>query len=180
MTTTAIIDAAGVVQNLILAHHSEVDPQALGHPEGWQAINGAGGSIGDAWDGSQFVRPLPTRSLAELQADLTEAATAHRWEVETGGITLPKGVQIKTGTDDQARITSVIANAHLAGVESVDFKAANGWITLTLAEIEAIAGAIALHVQACFAAERAHHEAIEALPTIEDAQQYDITEGWPA
>lgn len=54
MTTTAIIDAAGVVQDMILARHEDVDPQALGHPEGWQAIDGEGGAIGDAWDGSQF------------------------------------------------------------------------------------------------------------------------------
>lgn len=121
----------------------------------------------------------PADTLDDWQALLTSMATAQRWAHETGGITLPNGVQIKTGTDDQARITSVIANAHLAGVESVDFKAANGWITLTLAEIEGIAGAIALHVQACFAAERAHHEAIGALPDLESAQAYDVTEGWP-
>lgn len=57
MTTTAIIDAAGVVQNLILAHHIDVDPQALGYPADWVAIGAGGGAIGDTWDGEQFVRP---------------------------------------------------------------------------------------------------------------------------
>ncbi|WP_225782675.1 DUF4376 domain-containing protein [Xenophilus sp. Marseille-Q4582] len=134
---------------------------------------------GDLWTGESFERPTTNSTLEALQAELIEAATAHRWTVETGGITLPNGVQIKTGTEDQARITSVIANARLAGVESVDFKAANGWITLTLAEVEGIAADIALHVQACFAAERAHHDAIAALPDLESAQAYDVTEGWP-
>lgn len=118
-------------------------------------------------------------TLADWQALLTSMATAQRWAAETGGITLPNGVQIKTGTDDQARITSVIANAHLANVTQVDFKAGNGWVTLSVTDIEAIAAAIALHVQACFATERSHHEAIEALPDLESAQAYDVTEGWP-
>lgn len=58
MTTTAIIDAAGVVQNLILAHVVDVDPQALGYPADWVAIGAGGGAIGDTWDGTQFVRAL--------------------------------------------------------------------------------------------------------------------------
>lgn len=35
------------------------------------------------------------------------------------------------------------------------------------------------HVQACFTAERLHHEAINALTDIADAQGYDVTSGWP-
>ena len=134
------------------------------------------------WVGAWVVSdpPAPAQlSLDALKARLTTAATAHRWAVETGGITLPGGIEIKTGIDDQARITSVIANARLAGVTSVDFKAASGWVTLTIEQIEGITAAIALHVQACFAAERGHHEAIEALSDIEIAQDYDVAAGWP-
>lgn len=111
---------------------------------------------------------------------LTDAATAKRWEVETGGMTLPGGVHIATGTEDQNRITSVIANAQRAGVETVDFKAASGWLTLTLAEVQGIASAIALHVQACFSAERAHHEAISLLTTAKGVTDYDLNAGWPS
>lgn len=121
--------------------------------------------------------------------DLKARITAHRWEVETGGITLPTGVHVSTGIDDQNRITSVIANARLAGLESVSFKAASGWVTLTLTELEGVAAAIAMHVQQCFNAERAHHEAIDALEQLHagDAQAlqqaleaYDAEQGWPS
>lgn len=119
---------------------------------------------------------------------LKEIVTNYRWEVETGGLTLPGGIQVVTALDDQNRITTVVANARLAGLDSVKFKAASGWVTLSLAEVEAIAAAIAMHVQACFAAECAHHEAIdalasanahddEALQTVLDA--YDESQGWP-
>lgn len=112
--------------------------------------------------------------------------TAKRWQNETGGLTLPSGVRVATGIDDQNRITSVIANAELAGVSSVDFKAASGWVTVTVQELQAIAAAIAVHVQACFTAERVHHEAIDALAEQHEGDDlqaalaaYDVQSGWP-
>lgn len=118
---------------------------------------------------------------------LKEIVTRYRWEVETGGITLPGGIKVATALDDQNRITTVVANARLAGLEQVKFKAASGWATLAVADVEGIAAAIALHVQACFAAECAHHDAIDAIALIEDPAErqaalddYDETLGWPA
>lgn len=122
---------------------------------------------------------LQEKDLAQIKVELAALATEHRWLIETGGLTLPNGVEIKTGTDDQTRITSVIANARLAGVTSVDFKAANGWITLSITEIESIAAAVALHVQACFAAERAHHETINSSD-YPDLLGYDVEKFWPS
>lgn len=121
----------------------------------------------------------PVVTPEQKRAELTNAVTALRWSKETGGLTLSNGITVGTKTEDQNRITTVIANAQLAGVTTVDFKAASGWVTLTLADVQTLAAAIALHVQACFSAERAHHEAIAAL---DDASMdsYDITTGWPA
>ncbi len=120
--------------------------------------------------------PLPAE---QVRADLMADVSAKRWAVETGGLTLPGGATVGTTVDDQNRITSVIANAQLAGVVSVDFKAQSGWVTLSLEHMRGIAAAIALHVQACFSAERAHHEAIAAASDAE-LYSYDINAGWPA
>ena len=127
--------------------------------------------------------PMPALTPQKLKS----IVTAFRWEVETGGITLAAGVRVATGIDDQNRITSVVANAERAGLEEVDFKAAEGWAKVTLAELQAIATAVALHVQACFSAERTHHEAIDALALIADPQErqaaldaYDESQGWPS
>ncbi len=73
----------------------------------------------------------------------------------------------------------LIATAQLAGVDSVDFKAADVWVTLTLAELQGIAAAIARHVQACFSVERAHHDAIDAAGDAQALQAIDVTTGWP-
>lgn len=109
-----------------------------------------------------------------LKAKLTD----RRWTIETGGVTLPNGVKTKTGKADQDRITSTIAGMEGAGIDVVDFKAENGWTTLTLADLKAIRSFIAHHVQACFSSERSHHEAVDAL-TLDQLSTYDITQGWP-
>ena len=120
--------------------------------------------------------PLP---VDRVRADLMDAATSKRWDVMTGGVTLPGGISVGTTIDDQNRVTSVIANAQLAGVESMDFKAESGWVTLSLDQVRGIAAAVALHVHACYAAERAHHDAIAAASDAE-LMAYDINAGWPA
>lgn len=136
------------------------------------------------WHQDFEVRSMPGEAIERaLQADkdhLLAAATARRWAVETGGVTLAGGVRVGTTIDDQNRITSVIANGQLAGVTVVDFKAAGGWVTLKLDDLRGIAAAIAQHVQACFSAERAHHAAITALETRQAAASYDVDQGWPS
>lgn len=62
----------------------------------------------------------------------------------------------------------------------VDFKAQNGWVRLTASEIQGIAQHISGHVQACFSAERVHHEAIERLVSTEELATYDLTQYWPS
>jgi len=128
------------------------------------------------WCLQYALSPLPADVV---RANLARAASARRWAVETGGITLAGGARVGTTIDDQNRITSVIANAQLAGVVSVNFKAQSGWVTLSLEHMRGIAAAIALHVQACFSAERAHHEAIAATSDA-GLYGYDINAGWPA
>lgn len=130
--------------------------------------------------GGTLQRPdAPAATLQDAQAELKTKAAAMRWRIETSGITVA-GVRVATAIEDQNRITSVIANAALAGVQAVDFKAASGWVSLGLAELQGIAASIALHVQHCYSSERAHCEAIDALQTLEAAHAYDVGAGWPS
>lgn len=124
--------------------------------------------------------PLPVeepKATAQIRADLVAAATEQRWQHETGGI-LINGVRVGTGLDDQNRLSGVLSAIQLGGLDSVDFKAQNGWVELTAGELQAIALAISAHVQACFTAERVHHQAIEQLADA-DLATYDVTQGWP-
>ena len=162
-------DGVEIVSNIVLAE------PAFAAAKGWPPASTA--KLGDVWDGNDF--RSPKKSVPTLRADLMDAATSKRWDVMTGGVTLPGGISVGTTIDDQNRITSVIANAQMAGVESMDFKAQSGWVTLSLDQVRGIAAAVALHVHACYAAERAHHEAI-AVASETELMAYDINTGWPA
>ncbi|GAA5231737.1 DUF4376 domain-containing protein [Verticiella sediminum] len=125
--------------------------------------------------------PDPVDPPPATRVGLMAAATAKRWAVMTGGLTLPGGLRVGTAIDDQNRLTSVVANAAHAGLtdaDTVDFKATSGWMSITIGEVKAIAGAIGQFVQACYSAERAHHDAIAGLTEAELAG-YDIGAGWP-
>lgn len=181
MTTTHIIEN-NIVVNTIVATPEEaqaVYPDAL-----CLDADQYPGGIGWTWDGEQLVPPAqPEPSIEELRAQVQQAATDKRWEVMTGGLTLPGGIEVGTTIDDQNRITSVVANAALAGLtdaDEVDFKATSGWVRISIGQVKAIAGAIGQFVQACYSAERAHHDAIAALSTRQKLEDYDVNIGWPA
>lgn len=119
---------------------------------------------------------------ARLKGEAKARATSYRWHKETNGITLPSGVAVATKKDDQDRIDTVLNSMERYSLTSVDFKAASGWVTLTYDELKAVGSAIAAHVQACFSAERIHHEALDAIGELDaDAVvAHDVYAGWPA
>lgn len=117
-------------------------------------------------------------TLEDLREGLLSAVTEARWQHETGGIEIG-GVRVGTTLDDQNRLTGVLAAIQLGGLERVDFKAQSGWVELSASELQAIAQAISSHVQACFSAERAHHEGIALIESVEEADAYDLSQGWP-
>ena len=96
---------------------------------------------------------------AQLIADLA----AHRYGFETGGVALPNGLSVRTDRGTRASITEAV-NALEAGlmVAPVPWKLEAGWADLTHADLKGIASAVAAHVQAGFAAERAVQAQIEA------------------
>lgn len=161
----------GVVANIIEAELEFAESLGYDHAQ----------EVGDAGPGWLLVdgalvppdSPAPVVTLDDAKRQLRERASALRWQHETGGIDIG-GVRVLTGIEDQNRIASALIGAPA----TLDFKAESGWVTLTLAELQGIAAAITAHVQACFTAERVHHEAIDALDTLEAAQAYDVEAGW--
>lgn len=119
---------------------------------------------------------LPVRTKESLIAEVA----AKRWVVETGGIVVA-GHHIATDRESQAQLISAYTSLKGALINDTPWKAADGRFTLaTLTEIEPFAQAVAAHVRACFSAEQAHGEAINALTTQEELDGYDANTGWPA
>jgi hypothetical protein len=94
-----------------------------------------------------------------LKESLLERVTAEGWTRKTGGVQVG-GVHIATTVQDQIRINSVLSAADLGCIESVDFKAESGGISVPVEELRKIAVQVALHVQQCFSAEMMHRRSI--------------------
>ncbi len=123
------------------------------------------------WNGVEWiVRELsefePT--LDEVKAEKIAELAQTRWEQETGGLTLPDGTEIKTDRESQALLTGASLYALQNATATVEWKGANGWVTLTASQIQAIAMAVRNHVQSAFSKEKELAAKVEAAGTAEE------------
>lgn len=103
-----------------------------------------------------------------------------RYEKETSGFTLTDGTVLKTDRESQATVAGAAVSALLDPAVVIKWKAASGWVDLHADAIKQIALIVSVYVRACFEAEKAHLDAISALPdTMEALRAYDLTTGWP-
>ncbi|WP_374631827.1 DUF4376 domain-containing protein [Ferrovibrio sp.] len=170
------------------AHMSDDDLWQLGQ---WRRVDAAAGYDpiwhiaigGGSYDPeSGMVTPAFEYRPLELIIERRLADLAlQRYKVEIAGIELNDAV-IRTDEGSQAKVNGAYAMVQLNPALVIDWKAASGWTQLDAAAMTAIAAAVGAHVQACYSAERAHGEALEALASNEDIEgliAYDITDGWP-
>ncbi len=120
-----------------------------------KAQRGEDGLLYQVWVVIDKPEPLLREDMLAELADL-------RWKHETGGITLPNGVEISTTREDQGMTDSAYSSLKNGLIPDTDWKGPNGWGVVTLAELEPIAQAVALHVRASFGAERIVAEQISA------------------
>lgn len=92
--------------------------------------------------------------LQQAKADIKNQVTSLRWQIETGGITLPSGKKIGTDKIDQSAIANALTTLREGFVNTIDWKEADGWATITINELLPIAQAVAIHVQTCFTVEK--------------------------
>jgi hypothetical protein len=197
---------AGFVQVWVSPHNQKTDPAAWAEDGDWVPheehrkadlwiARGEKYTLGADHDGVSYnglgvlpawlldeEPPAPPLTLEQLREAKQAAAAAKRWDVMTGGITLPSGVRVGTEIDDQNRITSVVAMSAQAGLQDTDvvsFKAASGFVRLTIGDIKQIGGIIGRFVQDCFAAEEMHYDAIAEITDYTELQGYDVSGGWP-
>lgn len=95
----------------------------------------------------------------------------HKTEKEQGGCVFQNSL-IKTDSDSQAKITGTLIMMQTGAIPTVDFKAANGWLTLNAEQFKQLALAVATHVQVCFKAESIVLGEIESK-TLDDLVQLD-------
>lgn len=173
MTIYARIDGQTVAELI----STDLDITTLHHPDiMWAEVSEVVPETGWLYQDGVFSPPI---SAARTKASLLTEVAAKRWQMETGGIII-SGHPIATDRESQSQLNSAYTSLKNELITDTPWKAADGTFTLvTLTEIEPVAQAVAAHVRACFAAEQAHAEAIDALQTQAELDAYDIATGWP-
>lgn len=142
------------------------------------------GTATDAYEGpEEFIQTLLDINLSKLEwcsvvngqlvFDRKSQLAALRYEKEIAGITLASGVEIATDRQTQSILSAAYNRAKVDSAFFVDWKGANGWITLTAEMIIYIGDKVFSYVQACFSHER------ELSELIDQDSSTDITIGWP-
>lgn len=122
---------------------------------------------------------LSWSSLDAKKKRLKERITDIRWQKETGGYYF-NGNLINTEISSQGKLGNAklmaIGNANL----NFDWKTKDGqFISKTSAQLIEMYDAVSSYIQACFAAEKNHYTAVDAL-TEQNVDAYDITVNWPS
>lgn len=126
------------------------DPDTVSYVDGFLIVEGVTQErLGAAKDAALAGRDWLAEAIAAKQRELAAA----RYITETGGVVIA-GATIRTDRESQAQLSSAYTSLKAGLISSTEWKASDGWATVTLAEIEPIAKVVAQHVAACFARER--------------------------
>lgn len=116
--------------------------------------------------------------LAAAKLARRQAVSDLRRAREAAGRTIA-GQPVPIDTAFRLRLRELAADIG-DGAASVAIQRADGaWATLTAAQFSALGAAVRAFLRDCQAAERTHHEALDALTTAAAINAYDITTGWP-
>jgi hypothetical protein len=130
------------------------------------------------FDGRYYSAPGVPHPLDQCKAQKRSEVAAKRWERENAGV---KVGGKRFASDERTR--TVLIGARIMAKEdpayATDWKFADGFVALSATELVAAADAVGAHVRSCFAAEKAHVAAIDALTDQQAVIDYDATAGWP-
>jgi hypothetical protein len=113
----------------------------------------------------------------ELKNKKLEELATYRWNIEVAGIKV-NDVEVKTDRESQSQLASAIMMIANKFANNVNWKGANGWVTLSENQVLEIGKYVSQFVQGCFNIERVHSEKIQKLETVEEVFSYDFTKGW--
>lgn len=159
-------------------------PQPTG--EWWQsAVRDGVEEINGNWYEKWVLTPTeqPQGWLDQVKSNLLDQIAQKRWEVETGGITLPDGTKVDTDRESSQQKIKAAFDEAMKDENYVvnNWKVRKGvFVTLTNAQLRLIGQAVLAHIQACFDKEAALSAQILAAPDYATLMAIKINKGWPA
>ncbi len=124
--------------------------------------------VPEVGSGGSFTPPAPEpMTLERAKRIKLDALAEWRYQREVQGIVVG-GAPIRTDRESQATITSALISLREGLTSAIEWKTASGvFVSLGLAQMQAIAQAVVAHVQSCFSAEAQIAPIIEQAETIE-------------
>lgn len=127
-------------------------------------------------NGGLFVGPLPEpepEPEPEVPPDWPAVIAERRYAVEIGGIDI-NGLHVDTDDRSKLLINGAAALASANPEFTLNWKTPDGFVQLTAEQVQGVAKAVALHVQACFNREAELLAELEAGTLTEDM----LEQGW--
>lgn len=112
------------------------------------------------------------KTLDAAKETARQMIAASRFALETEGVTVG-GTVIKTDRESQATLSAALLTLQRNPAAVIDWKGDNGWVQIGKAQVEAIADIVSSHVQACFTAEKARNDALDALTSLDEVRDFD-------
>ncbi len=107
---------------------------------------------------------------------MLDELAAYRYQQEKAGLAIDGGLRVLTDRESQWQLKGAYADLKNGLIVNTDLKAANGWVLVTLEQMEPIARALAAHIRACFRGERLVQTAITNATTVSDIEAISIPE----
>jgi hypothetical protein len=108
----------------------------------------------------QYTYTKTDRPVEHIKTDLKATVAANRWKYETSGVTVSiqgNDVWVPTAKGDR----DIFLQSMQLGIDNVNWKFDNLWLTITNADLQAIVAAMLAKIQACFDWEAAKVTEIE-------------------
>lgn len=118
-------------------------------------------------------------ALGMNRPEMLQQLAEYRFNFEVAGLDVG-GVKVKTDRESQGQVCNAFVSLTNDLVPDVDFKAVNGWDTISKAQIQSVAKAVAAHSRGCFKGERKVTEQIEGARTLAEITAIDVQAAFDA
>jgi len=129
----------------------------------------------------------PDDYLDNLKVQLKQKVADLRKRKEDEGVIIQIGensYHFETDAKTRANIIAVVNAYNLGILDKAKDKVAwklkdNSFTELTYYELVQVGNIMLKYIESLFVAEAQHNKAIDALQSVEEAEQYDVEQGWP-
>lgn len=135
-------------------------------------------SVKEVWD--MELTPAPEITLDEVKRNVIDAIKMYDSSTEVNAFIVNGVMEAWLTPEERSNYKSSIDAAKLVGLESLSFFINDVLLTTTPQQAELMLANIQLYADHCFIVTKQHIEAVNALETIEEVENYDYTIGYPS